>query len=185
MAEPQDTQATDQTEAPDPSTSLPDEAADLLAAAKAAFDIERADLRDRLIRSLADLENLRKRSEKDRREAAIYGGQKLARDMLSVFDNLSRALSLLDDDLRQRAPGLADGLDLTLRDLTNIFARHGIEKISPQPGDPFDPHLHEAMFEAPVPNFAAGQIVQVVSEGFRLHEHLLRAAQVGISSTPR
>lgn len=185
MAEPQDLPTADQTEGNVPPDEAPLDPAQLLAEATAAFEIERIELRDRLIRSLADLENLRKRSEKDRREAAIYGGQKLARDMLSVFDNLSRALSLLDDDLRQRAPGLADGLDLTLRDLTNIFARHGIEKITPQPGDQFDPHLHEAMFEAPVPNFTAGQIIQVISEGFRLHEHLLRAAQVGISSTPR
>lgn len=185
MAEPNETQAAEPIEGaapPGPDLLDPVQA---LADATAAFEAERAELRDRLMRSLADLENLRKRSEKDRREAAIYGGQKLARDMLSVFDNLNRALTLLDDDLRQRAPGLADGLDLTLRDLTNIFARHGIEKISPQPGDAFDPHLHEAMFEAPVPNFTAGQIIQVVSEGFRLHEHLLRAAQVGISSTPR
>lgn len=185
MAEQHETQATDQTEAQDPSVAPPEDLATALAAATAAFEAERVELRDRLMRALADLENLRKRSERDRREAAIYGGQKLARDMLSVFDNLSRALSLLDDDLRQRAPGLADGLDLTLRDLTNIFSRHSIEKISPQPGEPFDPHLHEAMFEAPVPHFTSGQIIQVVSDGFRLHEHLLRAAQVGVSSTPR
>lgn len=185
MADPQETPASDQTEGAPAAAADPLDPAQALAEATAIFEAERAELRDRLMRSLADLENLRKRAEKDRREAAIYGGQKLARDMLSVFDNLNRALALLDNDLRQRAPGLADGLDLTLRDLTNIFARHAIAKITPQPGDQFDPHLHEAMFEAPVPGFAAGQIIQVVSEGFRLHEHLLRAAQVGVSSTPR
>ena len=156
----------------------------LLAEATEAFEAERAEFRDRHMRSLADLENLRKRSEKDRREAAIYGGQKLARDMLPVYDNLNRALSLVDDETRQRAAGMVEGLDLTLRELSNIFARHGIEKVSPQIGEMFDPHLHEAMFEAPVPNFAAGQVIQVLTEGFRLHEHLLRPAQVGVSSTP-
>jgi molecular chaperone GrpE len=155
-----------------------------LEVATAAFDIERAEMKDRLMRSLADLENLRKRADKDRREAAIYGGQKLARDMLSVFDNLNRALSLMDDSLREQQKGLAEGLDLTLRDLTNIFSRHGIERVAPEVGDQFDPHFHEAMFEAPVPGTKAGQIIQVVSEGFRLHEHLLRPAQVGVSSTP-
>lgn len=156
----------------------------MLEQAQAAFDAERAEMRDRLIRSLADLENLRKRSEKDRREAAIYGGQKLAKDMLPVYDNLGRALSLVDDETRERAKGMVDGLELTLRELTNIFARHGIERVSPNPGDAFDPHLHEAMFEAPVPQFKAGQIIQVINDGFRLHEHLLRPAQVGVSSTP-
>lgn len=184
MAEPQEPNATEQTEAAQ--TEAPEAAPDQTEAdIVATLEAERAELRDRLIRSLADLENIRKRAEKDRREAALYGGQKLARDMLSVFDNLNRALSLLDDDLRQRAPGLADGLDLTLRDLGNIFARHGIEKISPKPGDTFDPHFHEAMFEAPVPGFAGGQIIQVVSDGFRLQDHLLRAAQVGVASTTR
>jgi len=155
-----------------------------LAAARSAFEAERAEMRDRLMRSLADLENMRKRAEKDRREAAIYGGQKLARDMLSVFDNLNRALSLMDDSLRDQQKGLAEGLDLTLRDLGNIFQRHGIERVAPSIGEQFDPHFHEAMFEAPVPGTKAGQIIQVISEGFRLHEHLLRPAQVGVSSTP-
>ena len=148
-------------------------------AMQAAFDIERTESRDRLMRALADLENMRKRAEKDRREAALYGGTKLARDLLPVHDNLNRALALVDDETRARAPGMVDGLDLTLRELTNIFARHGITRIAPQPGDTFDPHLHEAMFEAPVPNFTAGQIIQVLTDGFLLHEHLLRPAQVG------
>lgn len=181
MAEPQENPAESQVEAPETAELDPAAALD---AAMAAFEVERAEMRDRLMRSLADLENIRKRAEKDRREAAIYGGQKLARDMLSVYDNLNRALSLMDDGLREQAKGLADGLDLTLRDLSNIFSRHGIERVAPEVGEPFDPHFHEAMFEAPVPGTKAGQIIQVVSEGFRLHEHLLRPAQVGVSSTP-
>ncbi|MCB1380638.1 MAG: nucleotide exchange factor GrpE [Rhodobacter sp.] len=181
MAEPQETPVEPQVETPDTPDLDPAAALD---AAVAAFEVERAEMRDRLMRSLADLENIRKRAEKDRREAAIYGGQKLARDMLSVYDNLNRALSLMDDGLREQAKGLAEGLDLTLRDLSNIFSRHGIERVAPEVGESFDPHFHEAMFEAPVPGTKAGQIIQVISEGFRLHEHLLRPAQVGVSSTP-
>lgn len=183
MAEPQEHPRDPQVDAPETNSEQIDPTPDL-EALHAAFEAERAEMRDRLMRSLADLENLRKRAEKDRREAAIYGGQKLARDMLSVHDNLTRALALIDDETRERAKGLVEGLDLTLRDLSNIFGRHGIERVSPQVGDIFDPHFHEAMFEAPVPGTRAGQIIQVVSEGFRLHEHLLRPAQVGVSSTP-
>jgi Molecular chaperone GrpE (heat shock protein) len=180
MAEPQEKPVDETTAAPaEQGDPTPD-----LDAIHAAFEVERAEMRDRLMRSLADLENIRKRAEKDRREAAIYGGQKLARDMLSVFDNLNRALSLMDDSLREQQKGLAEGLDLTLRDLGNIFQRHGIERVAPEVGEQFDPHFHEAMFEAPVPGTKAGQIIQVISEGFRLHEHLLRPAQVGVSSTP-
>ncbi|KPQ07013.1 MAG: molecular chaperone GrpE [Rhodobacteraceae bacterium HLUCCA12] len=189
MAQPQDIQNTDpsdpQTEAPE--TPESPESADPVQAleqAQAAFEAERAEMRDRLMRALADLENTRKRAEKDRREAAMYGGAKLARDLLPVYDNLNRALSVINDDVRGQAQGLVEGVELTLRELLNVMGRHGIERVSPQVGDPFDPHLHEAMFEAPVPDTSAGQIIQVMADGFRLHEQLLRPAQVGVSSTP-
>jgi len=183
MADPQNQPLDTEAAAPETPAAETAETADL-AALMAEFEAERTEMRDRLMRSLADLENLRKRAEKDRRDAAAYGGQKLARDMLSVYDNLNRALALMDDGLREQAKGLAEGLDLTLRDLTNIFTRHGIELVTPEIGETFDPHLHEAMFEAPVPGTRAGQIIQVIANGFRLHEHLLRPAQVGVSSTP-
>ena len=183
MAEPQEYPADHQDEPSIDENEALDPLA-LLEEAEAAFEEERGAMRDRLMRAFADLENSRKRGEKDRREAAMYGGTKLARDLLPVYDNLHRALSLVDEEMQTRAKGLVEGLELTLRELTNIFGRHGIEKVSPQPGDTFDPHVHEAMFEAPVPNFAAGQIIQVLTEGFRLHDHLLRPAQVGVSSTP-
>ncbi|PVH28358.1 nucleotide exchange factor GrpE [Pararhodobacter oceanensis] len=156
----------------------------VLAEVQAEFEEERTQMRDRLMRALADLENSRKRGEKDRREAALYGGTKLARDLLPVYDNLNRALELVDEDTKSRSKGLVEGLELTLRELVNIFARHGIEKLAPEIGEEFDPHLHEAMFEAPVPDTKAGQIIQVLNVGFRLHEQLLRPAQVGVSSTP-
>jgi len=150
----------------------------------AALEAERDEMRDRLMRALAEAENSRKRGEKDRRDALLYGGSKLARDMLPVYDSLSRALDAANDQTRAAASGLVEGVELTLHELTNILAKHGVERITPQPGDAFDPHLHQAMFEAPVPDYKAGQIIQVMAEGFRLHDQLLRPAQVGVSSTP-
>ena len=150
----------------------------------AALEAERDALRDRMMRALAEAENSRKRAERDRREGLMYGGAKLARDMLPVYDNLSRALEAAGDEARSAAPGLFEGVELTLRELVKVLEKHGVERLTPQPGDPFDPHLHQAMFEAPVPDFKAGQIIQVMAAGFRLHEQLLRPAQVGVSSTP-
>ncbi|MHC0052045.1 nucleotide exchange factor GrpE [Actibacterium sp. D379-3] len=145
---------------------------------------ERDDMRDRFMRALADAENARKRGERDRREAEQYGGSKLARDMLPVFDNLKRALEVVSDEQREANKALIEGVELTLRELINVFGKHGIQPIAPEIGDVFDPQLHQAMFEAPVPGTKAGEIIQVMTEGFLLHERLLRPAQVGVSSTP-
>lgn len=149
-----------------------------------ALIAERDMFRDKFMRALADAENSRKRSDRDRREAENYGGSKLARDMLPVYDNLKRALEFVNEDLRGQAAGLFEGVELTMRELLNIFEKHGISRITPAVGDKFDPQLHEAMFEAPVPGTKAGQIIQVMGEGFLLHERLLRPAQVGVSSNP-
>ncbi|TVR48700.1 MAG: nucleotide exchange factor GrpE [Rhodobacteraceae bacterium] len=150
----------------------------------ANLQAERDEMHDRMMRALADAENSRKRAEKDRRDAQLYGGSRIARDMLPVYDNLSRALSAANEETRQAAAGLVEGVELTLRELTNILSKHGVERVSPEVGDMFDPHLHQAMFEAPVPDTRAGQIIQVMAEGFQLHDQLLRPAQVGVSSTP-
>ena len=143
---------------------------------------ERDDMRDRFMRALADAENSRKRSERDRREAEQYGGTKLARDMLPVYDNLKRALDAANDETRAQAAALIEGLELTLRELTNVLAKHGVVEINPALGEVFDPQLHQAMFEAPVGGTKAGQIIQVLTVGFLLHDRLLRPAQVGVSS---
>jgi len=147
-----------------------------------ALIAERDAFRDKFMRALADAENSRKRSERDRKEAENYGGSKLARDMLPVYDNMKRALEVVNEDLRGQAAGLIEGVELTMRELLNIFEKHGISRITPAVGDVFDPQLHEAMFEAPVPGTKAGQIIQVMGEGFLLHDRLLRPAQVGVSS---
>lgn len=147
-----------------------------------ALKSERDELRDRYMRALADAENARKRSERDRREAEQYGSTRLARDLLPVFDNLKRALGAVPDELREPAAALLEGVDLTLRELTNVMTKHGVKPISPAVGDLFDAQTMEAMFEAPLPGTKAGQIIQVMTEGFMLHDRLLRPAQVGVSS---
>ncbi|MBT8455941.1 MAG: nucleotide exchange factor GrpE [Rhodobacteraceae bacterium] len=146
---------------------------------------ERDELRDRFMRALADAENSRKRSERDRREAEQYGGSKLARDMLPVFDNLRRALDVAKEEKRAQDKALIEGVELTMRELVNVFKKHGIEPIEPEVGDTFDPQTHQAMFEAPVPGTKAGDIIQVMASGFMIHDRLLRPAQVGVSSTPK
>jgi molecular chaperone GrpE len=147
-----------------------------------ALRAERDSLQDKFMRALADAENARKRSDKDRREAENYGGSKLARDMLPVHDNLKRALDTVNEDQRAGSAALFEGIELTLRELRNVFAKHGITVIDPQVGDRFDPQRHEAMFEAPLPGTKAGEIIQVSAQGFMLHDRILRPAQVGVSS---
>ncbi|MDB2607294.1 nucleotide exchange factor GrpE [Planktomarina temperata] len=149
-----------------------------------ALRAERDDLKDKWMRALADAENARKRGDRDRREAENYGGSKLARDLLPVYDNLKRGLEAATDDQREVSAALIEGVELTMREVVNIFKKHGIEPISPEIGERFDPQNHEAMFEAPVPGTKAGDIIQVMTEGFMLHDRLLRPAQVGVSSTP-
>lgn len=155
-----------------------------LEARLAEVEAERDEMRDRMVRALAEAENSRKRAEKDRRDAQLYGGSKIARDMLPVYDNLARALNAASEDTRAAAAGLVEGVELTLRELTGVMNKHGVERICPEVGDRFDPHLHQAMFEAPVPDYTQGQIIQVMAEGFMLHDQLLRPAHVGVSSTP-
>ncbi|MBC6437806.1 MAG: nucleotide exchange factor GrpE [Rhodobacteraceae bacterium] len=149
-----------------------------------ALRAERDELNDRLLRCLAESENARKRAERDRREAEQYGGSRLARDLLPIYDNLRRALEAVGDAPPEEAAGVIEGVELTLRELKNIFENHNLTAIKPRLGDSFDPQLHQAMFEAPAPGTKAGEIIQVMTEGFKLHDRLLRPAQVGVSSTP-
>ena len=158
---------------------ISDEAAEL-----DALRAERDELKDRFMRALADAENARKRGEKARREAEQYGGSKLARDMLPIYDNMKRALDSVTDEQRDVSAAMIEGIELTMRALLDVFSKHGIRILSPEVGDKFDPQIHEAMFEAPVPDTKAGEIIQVSAQGFMLHDRLLRPAQVGVSSTP-
>ncbi|RID91029.1 nucleotide exchange factor GrpE [Gemmobacter lutimaris] len=147
-----------------------------------AIRSERDAFRDKFMRALADAENARKRGERDRREAEQYGGSKLARDMLPVYDNLRRALNAVPEESRDQSAALIEGIELTLRELLAVLNKHGISLVVPEIGQVFDPQLHQAMFEAPLPGTKAGQIIQVMTEGFMIHDRLLRPAQVGVSS---
>ncbi len=158
------------------------DASDEIPAGVEAIIQERDELKDRLLRTMADAENTRKRGERDRREAEQYGGAKLARDMLPVYDNLKRALDAAGDDVSESEKAVLEGVELTMRELLNIFSKHGIQLIAPEEGETFDPQMHQAMFEAPVPGTKKGAIIQVMAEGFMLHDRLLRPAQVGVSS---
>lgn len=152
----------------------------------ARLSAERDEMRDKFMRALADAENARKRADKERRDAERYGGTRLARDLLPVHDALSRALQAVGEgeDTAESSAALVEGVELTLRELGNVFAKHGITVLDPALGEKFDPQLHEAMFEAPVPETSAGDIIQVMEPGFMLHDRLLRPAKVGVSSTP-
>lgn len=149
-----------------------------------ALRAERDELHDRYMRALADAENARKRADKDRREAENYAGSRLARDLLPVYDNLNRALAAATPEQRETDHALIEGVELTLRELVSVFEKHGMSRIVPAKGDMFDPTHHQAMFEAPVPGTKAGEIIEVMAEGFLLHDRLLRPAQVGVSSAP-
>jgi molecular chaperone GrpE len=144
-------------------------------------EAERDALKNKLMYALADLENLRKRAERDRRDAEAFGGSRLARDLLSVHDNLERAVDAADDTLRTEHAAFFEGVELTRKELLNAFAKHKIEKVEPQKGDLFDPNFHQAMFEAPVPGAENGAIIEIMQCGFTISGRLLRAAMVGVA----
>ncbi|MEO1122329.1 MAG: nucleotide exchange factor GrpE, partial [Pseudomonadota bacterium] len=120
-------------------------------------------------------------AERDRRDAEVYGGTKLARDILPVYDNLKQAIALASDELREKEAGFFNGIDLTLKELVNGFAKHKITPIHPDKGERFDPHQHQAMFEAPVPGAPAGTVIEVMATGFMIADKLLRPAMVGVA----
>ena len=143
---------------------------------------ENKDLSDKMMRALAETENIRKKFFKEKKEAEIYGGTKLARDLLSVLDNLSRALESVDDELKEKQNAFLEGIELTKKELLNTFSNHEINELTPKEGEKFDPKFHQAMFEGPHPDIEKGNIIQVMANGFTIGERLLRAAQVGVSS---
>jgi len=143
---------------------------------------ERDELKDKLMRSLAESENIRKRSLKDRQDAEVYAVTKMSRDILSVYDNLQRALDLAEDILDEKSLPMIEGLELTKKDLLEIFKRNKIEKIEPISGDKFDPKLHQAMMEAPSDEIEKGHILGVLTVGFLIGDRLLRASNVTVSS---
>jgi molecular chaperone GrpE len=146
-------------------------------------DAEIAQLKDQLLRALAETENTRKRAERDREDTAKFAVANFARDMLAVADNLSRAVDSVPADARAGNAALAtllEGVELTDRQLQSLFEKHGIARLAPM-GQPFDPNLHQAMFEMPGTGKPAGTVVQVLQAGFTIHGRLLRPALVGVA----
>jgi len=153
-------------------------------AALEALTAENASLKDRLLRAMAEMENLRRRTEREVADAKTYGVTTLARDMLSLADNLARALDSLPAEARAKADGplksLVDGVELTMRDLVAALGRHGVSKLEPL-GEKFDPNFHQAMFEAPNETLPAGTVTDVVQSGWKIGDRVLRPAMVGVS----
>ena len=143
---------------------------------------ENKDLSDKMMRALAETENIRKKFFKEKKDAEVYGGTKLARDLLSVLDNLNRALESVDDKMKEKQNAFLEGIELTKKELLNTFSNHEINELAPMEGEKFDPKFHQAMFEGPHPNIEKGNIIQVMANGFTIGDRLLRAAQVGVSS---
>lgn len=145
---------------------------------------ENTSLKDKVLRTLAEMENLRRRTEREVSEAKLYGVTSFARDMLTFADNLRRAVDSVPAEDREQASAslklFVEGIELTERDFLSRLARFGVKKIEPQ-GQKFDPNMHEALFEVPDPSVTAGTVVQVVESGYAIGERCLRPAKVGVA----
>jgi molecular chaperone GrpE len=143
---------------------------------------ENGELKDKVLRSLADMENLRRRTEKEIADAKIYGIASFARDMLTVADNLRRAVENVPTELRAEPAikPIVEGIEVTERDFLSRLARYGVKKLEPL-GAKFDPNMHEALYEVPDETKPNGTVVHVVEEGYGIGERVLRPAKVGIS----
>jgi molecular chaperone GrpE len=145
---------------------------------------EFAELKDRLLRTLADMENLRRRTQREIEEARKYAISSFARDLLDVSDNLSRALAAVPPEAREQSElmkNLVMGVEMTGRSLLGAFEKHQIRKVEPQKGEKFDHNLHQAMFEVPTTAQAPGTIAEVVQAGYVIADRLLRPALVGVA----
>lgn len=149
-----------------------------------ALKAENADLKDRLLRLAAEMDNVRKRMAREIEDTRAYAITKFARDMLTATDSLSRALLVLPAETRDTAEGalksLIDGIDLTEREMQRLLAVHGVKPIEAE-GQKFDPHRHQAMFEVPDPTRPEGTVVQVVQAGYAIGDRVLRPAMVGVA----
>lgn len=150
----------------------------------AALEAEVANARDQLLRTLAEMENLRRRTEREIADTRAYAATAFARDVLSVSDNLARALAALPQEAREGADAavraLFEGVEMTERELQRVLEKHGVRRIEPE-GERFDPNFHQAMFEVPNPDVPAGTVVQVVQAGYKIGDRVLRPAMVGVA----
>ena len=144
---------------------------------------EAAEYKDKLLRRLAEMENLRKRTEREVADARLYGNASFARDVLAVADNMQRAFEAMGSELRMqgdaKVKALVEGVELTERELLKVLDKHGVKKFSPM-GEKFDPNFHQAMFEMENPNLPPGHVAQVIQAGYMLGERVLRPAMVAV-----
>jgi|SRR5580704_6173689 molecular chaperone GrpE len=148
-----------------------------------SLDRELAEMKDRLLRTLAEMENLRKRTEREVTDARLYGVASFARDVLSVADNIRRALEAVPAEALANAQAmkvLVDGVELTERELLKALEKNGVRQFTPQ-GEKFDPNVHQAMYEVTDPSVPAGSIVQVMQPGYMIGERVLRPALVAVA----
>jgi molecular chaperone GrpE len=154
-----------------------------LAQEAAALAKENAELKDRVLRTLAEMENLRRRTEREIADSRTYAITGFARDLVGVADNIQRALDAVRDSgvtLEGPAKALVDGVELTERELLKVLEKNGVKKFDPK-GEKFDPNLHQAMFEVPDARVPSGSVVQVIQPGFAIGDRVLRPALVGVS----
>jgi molecular chaperone GrpE len=150
----------------------------------AALTREVAELKDKHLRVLAEMENLRRRTEREIADGRLYAITGFARDVVGIADNMRRALETVGPSVREAADGgvkaLIEGVELTERELLKVLEKHGVKKFEPL-GEKFDPNLHQAMYEVPDPLVPAGTVVQVAQAGFKIGERVLRPAMVAVS----
>lgn len=162
----------------------PEEVIDALLEENQKLRDEKEALKDQMLRVAADMENLRRRTQREVADARQYAISNFARDVLSIGDNLDRAISTVSDEEKESAgstlAALVEGVEMTGREMVRIFAKHGVTKEEPE-GEKFDPNRHQAMFEVPNPAVDSGMVVQVVQAGYMLGDRVLRPAMVGVS----
>jgi len=148
-----------------------------------ALQAEAADLKDKLLRAHAEMENLRKRAEREREETAKYAVARFARDIVNVGDNFQRAIDAVPPGAAEQDAALKsflDGVTMTERELLNVLERHGIRRVHPL-NEPFNPHLHQAVMEIQRTDVPSGTIVQIFQAGFMIEDRVLRPAMVAVS----
>jgi molecular chaperone GrpE len=170
--------------APNETGTAPEQAAAETPDALAAAQAEAASFKDKLLRTLAEMENLRKRTEREVADARSRGVAILARDILDIADNLHRALEAVSDEARSSEDSglnaLVEGVELTERSLANALQKHGVKRFDPA-GEKFDPNLHQAMYEVPDASVPPGTVVQVMQPGYMIGDRMLRPAMVAVA----
>lgn len=159
------------------------QAVDLQAVRIAELENKLAEATDRMLRAVAEADNTRKRLEKERLDTAKFAVSSFARDLLSVADNMRRALAAITPEMKEKSPELKNialGVEMTEKELLSVFEKNGIRKVDPL-NQKFDPNLHEVIFETDVTDKPPGFVIQVVEAGYTIHDRLLRPARVGLS----